>query len=359
MKVLNRWKQLSKDFESRKPKSIRLNNRSLFLKRIGELLEEGYTFSESIHLVLPFHTDQYKETSHLIHQLIRNGDGISEIFKLLGFSNRMLVSLYVAEESGDIAKCLAHQAKYLSSITETKKKMQQILTYPLVLFLFLSGMMVGFRNYFLPNLLSMQTEPNEESSLFIKLLPYVAVRLPDVFIGIFAILILAGATSFMIYRFISPRKKVMFINRVPLFNRFFFLWKTQQITLELGSLLNSGLTIQDGLAVLKQQNNDLLLQEISRQLRYHVQRGEPFHVAVRLQSYLPKEFPMYIQHGETSGHLATELLLYSDNLMNYLEGKMNSSFQFIQPMMFLIIAICIIAAYLALLLPMYQMIDSI
>lgn len=331
----------------------------MFIKRIGELLNEGYTFSEAVHLVLPFHTDEYQAISEKIRQLIKKGRGVYDIFKLLGFSNQLLLSLYVAEKSGSLANCLTYNASYMKKMTEAKKKAQQLLTYPIILFLILSGMMFGFRRFFLPNLMDMQTNPTDNISLSAKLLPHVAVRLPDLFIGGFVLIICSALLIVTIYHSISAKKKVLFMQRIPLISRLFFLWKTQQLTLELGSLLNSGLTIQEALAILKKQETDLLLQEIARQLQFYVQRGESLHAAVRLQSFLPKEFSIYIEHGEMSGHLGKELIIYSDNLLTTIQMKMSRLFQLIQPMMFLLIACCIIAAYLALLLPMYQMIDSI
>ncbi len=359
MKVVSQWSHSLKNIVVQRHKSIHLSNPSLFLKRIGELLNEGYTISEAIHLVLPFHTERYKEATDEIQLLLKRGEGIASIFNALGFSNQLLVSLYVAEKSGDVAFCLMHNAQYLTAVEKTKKKMKDLLTYPLILFVFLSGIMFGFRKYFLPNLMAMQTSHTNEPSLMMKLLPNLAVRLPDILIAILVVITLGIIAAMFTYRVISPNRKILFISRLPVFNRYFFIWKTQQLTLELGNLLNGGFTVQDGLEVLSRQKNDVLLQEIAIQLQYFVCRGEPFYAAVQLLTFLPKQFSIYVQHGEVSGHLGKELMIYSENLMSYLENRMTRSLQVIQPLMFIVIACCIIAAYLALLLPMYQMIDTI
>src|SRR5699024_6888449 len=119
MKVVSQWSHSLKNIVVQRHKSIHLSNPSLFLKRIGELLNEGYTISEAIHLVLPFHTEQYKEATDEIQLLLKRGEGIASIFNALGFSNQLLVSLYVAEKSGDVAFCLMHNAQYLTAVEKT------------------------------------------------------------------------------------------------------------------------------------------------------------------------------------------------------------------------------------------------
>lgn len=74
--------------------------------------------------------------------------------------------------------------------------------------------------------------------------------------------------------------------------------------------------------------------------------------------FYPK-FEHFIAHGEASGLLGRELILYCELLDEKLQKIIERMLAIIQPLLFVIIAICVIAAYLSILIPMYDVIDFI
>ena len=69
--------------------------------------------------------------------------------------------------------------------------------------------------------------------------------------------------------------------------------------------------------------------------------------------------PAFVQHGELTGYLGKELLLYSEVLMEQIEQQTQRILRIIQPSFFIMIAICIVGAYLAILMPMYNLVHTI
>ena len=100
------------------------------------------------------------------------------------------------------------------------------------------------------------------------------------------------------------------------------MWKTRLFASELGSLLLSGLSMQDSLDVLINQNLDPVLSEIANEIKNSVIYGEPFDKAVAITDGLTKQFSAFVEHGTNSGHLPKELIIYSE----YLENKLNKHF---------------------------------
>lgn len=68
---------------------------------------------------------------------------------------------------------------------------------------------------------------------------------------------------------------------------------------------------------------------------------------------------MIVVHGENTGYLGRELSLYSEFLSQEIESKLSRYISIVQPTLFLILAIFIIGAYLAILLPIYNMINIV
>jgi competence protein ComGB len=72
-----------------------------------------------------------------------------------------------------------------------------------------------------------------------------------------------------------------------------------------------------------------------------------------------KDFSTFVEHGEKSGYLGKELVLYSELLTEKQEQLLYKILAFVQPTFFIIIAMCIVAAYVSLLLPIYHMIELV
>lgn len=339
-----------------KRKNIKINDQASLLERTATLLQEGYTFSESLQLILPFHSKNYAELLEKIEQLIKDGKGITEIFKFLGFNNAILLMMHVAEKNGGLRECLENSAKQLTYLEETRKKLRAVLAYPALLFLFISALMIGFRQFFLPNL-KMISRTNEATSNYF--LPDLVVLLPEFFLIILFLFGLGLILGIVCYKRLTAEKKIRFIQRIPIFRRYFFLWKTLRFSSELGQLLESGFSVQDALFILKEQQADLIIQEIAQQIIQLIVRGESLYHAVHLIDLFPNNFGVFIRHGELNGYLGKELLIYSETLTDQLMETANRAIKTLQPILFSIIAICIIAAYLALLLPIYGMLNTI
>ena len=135
--------------------------------------------------------------------------------------------------------------------------------------------------------------------------------------------------------------------------------KTRDFASEIGGLLQSGFSMQDALDVLIDQNLDAVLSEIAKNVKQQVVFGESFHTATQMTEGLTNQLAMFAKHGADSGHLPKELLIYSEHLDETIDDRLTKALAMLQPVLFGIIAICILAAYLALLLPVYGMMDKL
>lgn len=340
-------------------KKIGIQSKPVFLARTAELLTEGYTFSQAVYLILPHHTTHYEALNAEIEQLFKKGLGATPVLQRLGFSESVLLSTMIAEKNGHLAEVFISLAAQLESIEKAKKKFRNLLAYPMTLFVFISGLLMLFRQFFLPNMRSLSVNRQAEGFAFSDRLPNLVAMLPDLMIGGAILITLIIGLALYYYRGRSPERKISFIKQLPMINTWIFQWKSQHFARELGSLLDSGISMQDALDVLIEQRVDPLLGEIAARIKEHLIYGEPFHAAVALTDGLTKEFSSFAKHGEASGHLAKELLIYSKHLEETIERKTMKGLSLLQPILFSLIALCIMAAYIALLLPVYNMLDTI
>lgn len=340
-------------------KRAALLNKTTFLKRLAELLKEGYPFYDALNLLLPHHTAEYKAVLAEMDADFRKGLGVSAILSSFGFTSNALLPIAIAEKNGGLTEALEGLAVRMEKIEGAKKKLRNLLSYPVVLFVFVTILLVVFRNFFLPNMEALLESRQGDTKGLFALLPMIVSKIPDIILGVGVILLLLILYSAFIYRRLPPAKKIRFFSKVPILGNIFFMWKTQVFASEMGNLLQTGISMQDALDVLIRQELDPVLSEIAKNIKGHVIYGESFHEAIRLTEGLLRPFASFAEHGAISGHLPRELLIYSAHLEETIDEKLRKGLALLQPLLFSLIAICILAAYMALLLPVYGMLDKI
>lgn len=337
----------------------RVREQAHFFSRLSVLMQEGYLFPQAISILLPHHIEAHEEIQKLINEKLRQGVGVSGIFEALQIPKQHLVAITVAEINGHMIETLKGVAKQMALSESTKKKLMKLLLYPVVLMLFLLLLFLVFRTIFFPNIEKMVTSRTigtEETSIALS---KVLLYFPDALM-IVGIVVICSVLIFQLYLKRRPIKHQLNIFlKIPFIRIYTRLSLTRQFAAYLGSLLQSGFSLQASLQILEEQRLQPFLQYLARCIKERVIFGDTLTQAVDLMSVWQKDFSTFVEHGEHSGYLGKELILYSELLTERQEQLLHKILAFVQPTFFIIIAMCIVAAYVSLLLPIYHMIELV
>lgn len=336
-----------------------LQHQPVFLERLAELMKEGYTFNEGMTLLLPHHLKEFRPVLAVVENDLKNGLGVTDILRRLGFSNESLLPIAIAEVDGQLVLALEGMADRLRNKEEKQKQLKKLLIYPSVLFVFILTLLLAFRKFFLPNMEMLTVSRQDTTTGFAKIFPILVAKLPDLAIASILLTICTFITGKIVYKRLEPEGKIRMLLHIPIVRTIFIMRLTRDFSGEVGGLLDSGLSMQNALTVLIDQQMDEVLSEIASHVSKQVVFGEPFYMALSLTDGLTEQLSAYAKHGEDSGHLAKELLIYSGHLNETIDEKLTRGLAMLQPILFGIIAICILAAYLALLLPVYGLMDNL
>lgn len=352
---------LSKSFTSfsHVKSSIKITEYPTFLSRMSTLLREGYTFAHCIEMLLPYHVKNYKYYQQEISTILHNGGSAAQVFKILGLDKQYLVSIELAEMTGTLQESFDIVAQQLAFQQETKSKLLKVLMYPFVLFVFLIFLFIAFRTYFLPSMASMVTSRVDGSSSTSIQWSKFFLHMPDYIIAVSMFVSFAIAT-FVFYirkRRVDLQLKLLF--KLPFIGLFWRLVLTRQFSRVLGNLILAGFSLQQALEHMKNQAHQKQLAFVSEILQDRIIFGDTLAQSVRNVGCFYPKFDQFVSHGEASGLLGRELILYCDLLNDRLQSTIQKVLAIIQPLLFIIIALCVIAAYLSILIPMYDVIDFI
>jgi len=328
------------------------------LSRTAELVQEGYPFHEALLILLPHHTDQLHSARNIANETFRNGKGPAEVLEALGIENRHLLPIELAEEHGRLAQAVKAVAQQLKRKQKMLVKIKKLLAYPIVLFSFMGILFVVFRSVFLPNLKMLADSRSQETGENITNLPDLLLKLPDFLLIILLTVMLAVFLFWISLRKKSQKKKQQFVLKVPVLSHLYRMLLTISFAGEIGNMLHTGMSLQDSLDVLQNQNRHPSLKLVAMEVRKRIIEGESLSASIRNEAFMT-DFPAFVEHGEIGGHLGKELLIYSNLMDSKLEDMAMRALGFLQPVLFSILAICILSAYLAILLPMYDLLNTI
>jgi len=68
---------------------------------------------------------------------------------------------------------------------------------------------------------------------------------------------------------------------------------------------------------------------------------------------------IFVEEGEKKGRLEIEMKLYSEMILSQIEQLIHLIIKFIQPIVFSLIAILIVSLYLVIMLPMFDLMQTI
>lgn len=328
-----------------------------FLRLIGELLDRGYPLSEAIES-LKIQKAKRNEDLQLFLQYLKEGYSFSNILSKLHFNENLIGYVFFAEKHGGIALAL----KDSSSVTLKRKrdmdKLLKLLSYPFLLFIITTLLFTVIERLLLPQFTTLFQSMQLESNLFTKVIISTANILPLILTFLFIIIVLIIIYVVFYFRKYSALKQKELIIKIPLFGAFFRLLYTHFFSAQLSYLLSGGLSINEALQLFEKHHEQPFYQQIGVEIKRKLVMGEKLTLILRSFPYFEKDLVNIVMHGQKNGRLDKELYFYSRHCLERLEDKTERWLKIIQPMLFLIIGMLIISMYLAILLPMFKILDG-
>ncbi|SEM28071.1 competence-related pilin export protein ComGB [Mesobacillus persicus] len=330
-----------------------------FLKRIGELLSRGYPLAEAIDsLSFYFDPKRQEEIKGCLVNL-REGHPFYRILSDLNFNKDLVNYVYFAEQHGGLADAIIEGSVMVLRRNADYQRLKGLLSYPLFL-IFLTILLFYFVNKaLLPRFSSLYQNMDVEPTLFTKVLSTVEMYAP-----LFMFLFLLASVCCIIYYLVIFRKyrsleKRERLVRLPLAGNFLKLLYSHFFTTQLSYLLSSGMSVIEALQIFERHKQSPFSAELGSEIKESLSNGQDLDKVIFAYPFFEEELGRIIRHGQENGRLDKELHFYSRHCLTLLEEKTRRGMKIIQPALYCMIGILIVALYLAILLPMFKLIQGI
>lgn len=321
-------------------KKLSSKHQHKFIQLLANLLSTGFSFAEVIAFLKRSQLLQLDYVLKMEESLLK-GQGLADMLSGLGFSDAILTQISLADRHGNIETTLVAIQHYLNQMARIRRKTVEVITYPLILLLFLFVMMLGLRRYLIP-----QLETQNQITYFLN-------HFPAFFIGFCSGLILLFGMVWLRWRSQSRLKLYSRLSRYPFLGKLLKQYLTSYYAREWGTLIGQGLdlmTILDIMAIEKSS----LMKELAEDIRMSLLEGQAFHIKVATYPFFKKELSLMIEYGEIKSKLGAELEIYAQESWEQFFSQLYQVTQLIQPAIFLVVAVTIVMIYAAILLPIYQ-----
>jgi competence protein ComGB len=211
----------------------------------------------------------------------------------------------------------------------------------------------------IPHFLSLYSSLNIDFPWFTTFMIDFLKKIPYLLGVMLAAAAAIGVAYFLLTKNMHPSRKTGILLRIPLLNKLLAVWLTHQFSMQIGSLLKGGLAINDALVILEGNQYLRFFRYEAAKMKQDLLNGLKFEDIIAQRRYFVPELSVIIAHGHSSGLLGQELIDYSEMLIGYAEEKLYRYIVIVQPVLFLFIGSTVLVMFVSMLLPMFNMMNSI
>lgn len=316
-----------------------------FVHLLGDLLQNGFSLQQAFAFFINANLFA-PSILEAVQQDLHQGKSLALSFTQLRYSNDQLLQIELAETHGDLAQTLLGIAEQMRLVQRQRENFLKAVFYPLLLLVFLIVILLGMRFFLLPQLLTSGMIRAEDFSVqLIKAVPMIGLG-----IILFLLLLMVswrnwGKRHNYIVRF-------RFLAKIPLVGTLFSNYYSAYFALEWGKLFQQGLELNQIIECLLVIDGKSLMQELAADLKIRLAQGNTLAAELGRYPFLTKEFSRIVFQGEARGNLAKELLTYSQLVWRRFFNQLEFLVSWLQPLVFLIVALLIVSLYLTMLLPL-------
>lgn len=316
-----------------------------FVQLLGDLLENGFSLQQAFAFF--FNANLFVPSILAsVQQDLNQGKSLAASFAQLNYSNDQILQIELAESHGDLAQTLSGIAEQMRLVQRQRENFLKAVSYPLLLLILLIVILLGMRFFLLPQLLASGMIRAEDFSVqLIKMVPVIGLGMI-----IFLLVLLLCWQSWGKRHNYLVRFRVL--AKIPLLGTLFSNYYSAYFALEWGKLFQQGLELNQIIECLLVVNGRSLMQEMAGDLKVRLAQGNTLAEELGRYPFLTREFSRIVFQGEARGNLAKELLTYSQLVWRRFFNQLEFLCSWLQPLVFLIVAILIVSLYLTMLLPL-------
>lgn len=339
-------------------------NRLMFIKHLVVMIKSGLSLTESLEIAIDQTSSaKMKNVLKNVLERINNGQSFSDSlsFHKKYFSPIVINMIRAGEASGTLSENLEYLGVQLEKEYDLKKKIKGAMTYPIVVLVATFSLGIGLSIFILPKL--------------VKLFKGLNIKLPvltRIFLGLaeflvsYGIFLLIGLVILIVLiRILTKwhKTKIFFHKiylRTPIIKKLSQNTNLARFCRTLGSLLKSGLAINEALEISASVMGNVVFQNKIDEANQGIKKGNSLASQLALEEKLfPRIVSRMILVGEKSGRLEETLFYLAHFYEEEVDNQTKNLSTIIEPVLLVIIGLVIGFIGISIITPIYQISGSL
>lgn len=335
-----------------------LKEQARFLKRLGELLARGYPLSDAIEsIALYLDLDKKQEIIGCLSEL-KEGHPLHRVLANLHFDRELINYVYFAEQHGGLSQAFIAGSNMMLKRDEDIRRIIKLVSYPGLLAVITSILFFFVDRVLLPKFSSLFISMQLEQNTFSKILYLIGDIFPVIFIATLVSCPLFLSYYFFIFRRSSPFVQRAKLVKIPVAGKLLRLLYTHSFSIQLSYLFAGGISVLDALNLFEKNEREPFSKQLGKEIKRKLLTGQDFETIVEGFSFFEEELAKIIKHGQENGKIGQELDFYSKYCLSQLEDRTERLLRTLQPLLYSFIGILVVMLYLAILLPMFRLMEG-
>jgi len=272
------------------------------------------------------------------------------------FSNLYVSLIKSGEASGKLSDILLRLANSLEKQREFRAKIKGAMTYPIVVFTGMIGIMLIMMTFVVPKLLNLYKDFNIDLPITTKILIVISNFLQQ----FWPLLIVVGVVAFQfIQRYFKTEKGKLALDTVllklPIFGKVVSVSSLVDSTRTLSILIGSGVSILDTLTIIIETTGNSLYKNAFKNILKEVEKGVSLGNAFNNEGLFPPILVQMITVGETTGKLDDTMMRISHYFNLESEESIKTMTTLIEPLILVVLGVGVGFLVLSVITPIYNL----
>jgi general secretion pathway protein F len=340
-------------------RSKNVQDLAMTTRQMATLLSSGIPLLQALTAILEQCEDRELKAVFMdIRERVSQGKGFSEALENHPrYFNELYVNMVRAgEASGNLDRIMLSISDYLLSQHRIRAKISAALTYPLVMLIVATGVIIFLMAFVVPKISEVIEQQGKALPLITEILMRTALLMREWgWLGL-----AGGVIAIILFKQFSrtPRGRLWvdtFILNFPVLGILFKKAATARFAITFATLLESGLPAVESLQVVRRVLNNERLGRVIDRARTRVTEGSDLATPLKEKGAFPPIVSYMVAVGEESGHLPELLRKISQTYNEEVEIEAQRLTSLLEPLMIMIMAGIVGFIALAMLLPILQM----
>lgn len=339
--------------------------RMVLTRQMATLIHAGLPLLRSLNVL-----ERQEKNSALkkaIREIAASIEGGSTFADALAQHPRIFSPLYInmvkaGEAGGILDVVLERLASYMEKAQKIKNKIKSAMTYPIVVLLASSAIMIFLMVSIIPRFEQIFADMLEGRALppltlfIMGISDHIKEGWP---IGIITILCVAGLITAL--KRIPKGRRFLDATKLatPLFGTLSRMASLARFARTLGTLLDSGVPILQALTIVKETLNNEIISKAIQDIHNNIKEGENMAAPIETNRIFPPIFGGMVEVGEETGQLPAMLLKTADMYEDEVDSTIASLSSIIEPLLIIILAVIVGTIVIAMFLPMVSIIGNL